>query len=79
MTTHLDAHMTRASQRVHTVVRVEGVLDHLHVLLEPAIHRVPVERNVPLKITDARRVMARLTDLIGAEVVPRKVLVLPDE
>ena len=75
----LDSHMTRAPQRVNSGVGVSGMNGDFLVLFVPAVHRMPVERNVAGKIADARRVMARLGQLIGRHVVPRVVVVFPDE
>ena len=63
---HLDLHVTRAVQDVDPRVRVVGVDEDLLVLLEPAVHRVPVEADQAAQLFDRR-----------LRVVPRGVLGLP--
>ena len=43
---HADSHAARARHGVHPMVRITGVCQRLHVLLEPAVHAPPVERDV---------------------------------
>src|SRR5262249_40012550 len=51
---HLDLDVPRAVQDVDALVRVVRVDEDLLVLLEPSVHRVPVEANQAAQLLDRR-------------------------